>query len=215
MITSLVRLSLTFASMTAFAVALAAGEPNQSGAAQGKDVLAVATFAAGCYWCVESDFDKVDGVVETISGFMGGQTKNPTYAEVGQGGTGHAEVVQLKFDPAKVSYEKLLDYYWHHVDFLDGGGQFCDRGDQYRPVIFTHSGEQERLAKASMEALAKSGKFDKPIAVAIEPASTFTPGPDYHQDYYKTNALQYRYYRWGCGRDKRIAALWGTAVTEH
>jgi peptide-methionine (S)-S-oxide reductase len=129
------------------------------------------------------------------------------------GGTGHAEVVQLKYDPAKVSYGKLLDHYWHNVDLLDGGGQFCDRGDQYRPVIFTHTAEQQKLAEASKTALEKSGRFERPIAVKIEPASTFTSGPGYHQDFYKKNALKYQFYRTGCGRDARLKALWGAEAS--
>jgi methionine-S-sulfoxide reductase len=162
---------------------------------------------------VESDFDKVPGVVETISGFTGGHTPNPTYGEVGQGGTGHTEAVEIKFDPKKVTYDKLLDYYWRHVDLLDGQGQFCDRGDQYRPAIFTHGEEQRKLAEASKAALEKSGRFKKPIAVQIVPASAFTPAEDYHQDYHNKNPLKYRYYRFGCGRDKRITELWGDEPT--
>lgn len=169
----------------------------------------IATFAAGCYWCVESDFDKVPGVLETISGFMGGHTKNPTYEEVGYGGTGHAEVVQLKYDPSVVTYRELLDHYWLNVDPLDGSGQFCDRGPAYRPVIFTHSEEQKREAEASKVALEKSGRFEQPIAVKIAPASEFYPGPEYHQDYYRKSPLKYKWYRTGCGRDKRLKALWG------
>jgi peptide-methionine (S)-S-oxide reductase len=123
--------------------------------------------------------------------------------------------VQLKYDPKKVSYEKLLDYYWHHVDLVDGGGQFCDRGNQYRPAIFTHTDEQKALAEASKAALAKSGRFKQPIAVEIVPASAFTPAEEYHQDYYKKNSLKYRYYRYSCGRDARIATLWGDADAGH
>jgi peptide-methionine (S)-S-oxide reductase len=174
-----------------------------------QDGLETATFASGCFWCTESDFDKVKGVTETISGFMGGKTKNPTYAEVSRGNTGHAEALQIKFDPKVVSYDQLLDYYWRHVDLLDGDGQFCDRGSQYRPVIFVATPEQRRLAEVSKAALDKSGRFDKPIAVEIADASTFTPAEDYHQDYHNTHPLQYRYYRYACGRDKRLKQLWG------
>jgi methionine-S-sulfoxide reductase len=195
--------------------ALRAGEAATPVAAESNAELAVATFAAGCFWCVESDFDKVDGVVETISGFTGGHTKNPTYGEVGQGHTGHTEAVQLRYDPKKVSYEKLLDYYWHHVDLVDGEGQFCDRGNQYRPAIFTHSDEQKRLAEESKAALDKSGRFKQPIAVEITPASAFTPAEEYHQDYYKKNPLKYRYYRYSCRRDARIATLWGEMNAGH
>lgn len=183
-------------------------EPKQAAAAP-QAGLETATFASGCFWCTESDFDKVKGVTETISGFMGGKTENPTYAEVSRGNTGHAEALQIKFDPKVVSYKELVDYYWRHVDLLDGGGQFCDRGNQYRPVIFTHTPEQRRLAEDSKAALDKSGRFDKPIAVQIVDASVFTPAEDYHQDYHNTHPLQYRYYRYACGRDKRIEQLWG------
>jgi peptide-methionine (S)-S-oxide reductase len=175
--------------------------------------LEIATFASGCFWCTESDFDKVKGVVETTSGYMGGKTPNPTYKQVSAGGTGHAEVLQLKYDPSQVSYKELLDVYWHNVDPLDGTGQFCDRGDQYRPAIFYHSEEQKRLAEESKAALEKSGRFNQPIVVEITAASTFTPAEDYHQDYHNKNPIQYFIYRHGCGRDARLEALWGKAKT--
>lgn len=184
--------------------ALSADQPSSS------ENQAIATFAAGCFWCTESDFDKVEGVVATVSGFMGGQTKNPTYEEVGRGGTGHTEVVQVTYDPREVAYERLLDHYWRNVDLVDGSGQFCDRGDQYRPVIFAHTDEQRKLAEASKAALEMSGGFKKPIAVTIQSAADFTAAEEYHQDYYKKNPLRYRYYRWGCGRDQRLKELWGT-----
>lgn len=176
--------------------------------------LEVATFAAGCFWCTEADFDKVPGVVETISGFIGGKTKNPTYREVSGGGTGHTEAVQLKYDPSKVSYKQLLDVYWRNVDPLDKGGQFCDRGDSYRPGIFYHNEEQHRLALESKAAIDRSGRFDKPIVVEITPATEFTPAEDYHQNYYKRHPIQYTIYRHGCGRDARLEALWGKAPTQ-
>jgi len=178
----------------------AADEPSTT------DGLEVATFAAGCYWCVESDFDKVDGVIETTSGFTGGHTANPTYEQVGNGGTGHTESLLVKFDPKTVSYSQLLDHYWHHVDLLDGGGQFCDRGDQYRPAIFAHSPEQKKLAEESKAAFGR--QFNKPIEVEIVDAQTFTPAEEYHQDYYKKNPLKYKCYRYSCGRDQRIAEIW-------
>jgi methionine-S-sulfoxide reductase len=190
--------------VTGLAAAVTAGEGSAA-----KPALATATFASGCFWCTEADFDKVEGVVETISGYTGGKTKNPTYELVGRGGTGHTEALQVKYDPNKVSYQKLLDYYWRHVDLLDGGGQFCDRGDQYRPAIFTHGEEQRQLAEASKAALEKSGRFKKPIAVEIVAAAEFTPAEDYHQDYHNKNPLKYRYYRYGCGRDARLEQLWG------
>jgi peptide-methionine (S)-S-oxide reductase len=175
--------------------------------------LSVATFGSGCFWCTESDFDKVDGVAKTISGYMGGLVKNPTYAQVSTGRTGHAEVVQVSYDPAKVSYEKLLDVYWKNVDPLDASGQFCDKGSQYRPVIFTHSDEQKKLADASKQALVDAKRFKQPIVVEIKPATDFTPAEDYHQDFYKKNPGHYSRYRVGCGRDARHEQLWGKPAT--
>ena len=175
--------------------------------------LEVATFASGCFWCTESDFDKVKGVVETTSGYMGGTTPDPTYEQVSTGTTGHAEVLQLKYDPREVTYEELLDVYWRNVDPLDGGGQFCDRGSQYRPAIFYHTEEQKRLAETSKTTLEESGRFDQPIAVEITTASTFTPAEDYHQDFYLRNPVRYTFYRIGCGRDARLEALWGKSKT--
>jgi len=177
------------------------------------DGLAIATFASGCFWCTESDFDKVPGVVKTISGYMGGITAKPDYHSVSTGRTGHAEVLQVTYDPQRVTYEQLLDAYWHSTDILDGGGQFCDRGNQYRPAIFAHSDEQLRLATEGKEALDKSGKFSAPVAVEIARAGPFTMAEDYHQDYYKKNPLQYKVYRYGCGRDARLQTLWGSAKT--
>ena len=170
---------------------------------------AVATFASGCFWCTESDFDKVPGVLKTISGYIGGRTKNPTYRQVSSGSTGHTEAVQVTYDPSKVTYQRLLDHYWRNVDLLDGKGQFCDRGNQYRPAIFTHTPEQKRLAQTSKKALQNSGRFSKPIAVKIHDATKFTPAEKYHQNYYKKNPLKYQYYRYGCGRDRRLQELWG------
>lgn len=176
-------------------------------------LLDVATFGSGCFWCTEADFDKVDGVVSTVSGYMGGTTESPTYETVSAGGTGHVEVLQVTYDLSKVTYKTLLDYYWRHTDVLDGGGQFCDRGDQYRPVIFTHTPDQSRLAQDSKTALNNSGRFAQPIAVEIRDASSFTPAENYHQDYYRKNPILYRYYRYTCGRDARIKQLWGSDAT--
>lgn len=133
-----------------------------------------ATFAAGCFWCVEADFDKLDGVLETISGYTGGYTSDPTYESVGTQKTGHVEAVRIRFDPKRVTYEQLLNYYWHHVDFLDGEGQFCDRGSSYRPVIFTHTPEQDKAARKSKKKLEESGSFDSKNLVTIEKAGPFT-----------------------------------------
>lgn len=172
-----------------------------------KPGTAVATFAAGCYWCTESDFDKVTGVLDTTSGFMGGKTENPTYDEVSSGTTGHTEVVRVVYDPAIVTYQQLLDHYWVNVDAVDGTGQFCDRGSQYRPAIFVYNDEQKALAEASKKKLETSGQFKEPIAVQIGAHSAFTPAPD--QNFYKTNAIRYKFYRSGCGRDARLKQLWG------
>lgn len=198
-------------SLTTFLLSmLAIATLTATAGAQSKE-LAVATFGAGCYWCVEADFDKVNGVLETTPGFMGGKTENPTYEEVSSGATGHTEVVNITFDPAVVSYEKLLDYYWRHVDLLDAGGQFCDRGSQYRPAIFYHDAVQKTLAENSKKAIDDSKRFHKPVIVEINAQSAFTPAPD--PDYYKLNPLKYKFYRAGCGRDARIKQLWGSEAS--
>ena len=152
-----------------------------------------AYFAGGCFWCTESDFEKVDGVIDAISGYTGGHVANPTYKQVSKGGTGHVEAVKVVYDPAKVSYEELLEVFWMHVDPTDGDGQFVDRGSQYRSVIFYSTEEERSLAEASKKRLAASGRFDKPIATDILPLGPFYPAEDYHQDYYKRNSIRYRY----------------------
>jgi methionine-S-sulfoxide reductase len=198
-----------------FAPALPAQQGNTSPpAATPADGLELATFAAGCFWCTEADFDKVAGVVETTSGYMGGKTPNPTYKQVSAGGTGHAEVLQLRYDPNKVTYQQLLDVYWRNVDPLDKDGQFCDRGDQYRPAIFYHNEEQRKLAEESNTVLQRSGRFTQPIVVEITAASTFTKAEEYHQNYYTKQPIWYGIYRHGCGRDARLEALWGPARTQ-
>jgi len=171
--------------------------------------LQTATFAGGCFWCTESDFEKVPGVVKVISGYTGGTKENPTYAEVSSGKTGHVEAVQVYYDPTKVTYEELLDYFWKHVDPTDAGGQFVDRGSQYRSVIFYHDEEQKRLAEKSREALSKSGRFNKPIVTEIIRFTKFYEAEDYHQDYYKTHALKYKFYRYKSGRDQFLEKVWG------
>ena len=168
---------------------------------------AVATFAGGCFWCVEADFDKVPGVISTTSGYIGGQTANPTYQQVSGGGTGHAEAVEVVYDPAKVSYQQLLTYYWRHVDPLAKDAQFCDRGREYRTAIFTHGEEQMRLAEASRKRI--EAQLKQKVFTEIEPAGTFYKADEYHQDYYKKNAVKYKFYRWNCGRDQRLEQLWG------
>ena len=167
-----------------------------------------ATFAGGCFWCTESDFEKVDGVVEAISGYLGGAKANPTYEEVSAGGTGHAEAVEVIYDPSKVSYRQLLDVFWRTIDPTDPGGQFVDRGSQYRSAIFYHNAQQKKQAEASKAELERSGRFNKPIVTEIEKATAFFPAEEYHQDYYKNHPLRYRYYRYGSGRDQFLQSTW-------
>lgn len=176
----------------------------------GNTETAKATFAGGCFWCMEPPFDKLDGVISTISGYAGGKKKNPTYEEVSAGNTGHAEAVQITYDPKKITYEKLLEVFWHNVDPLTANRQFCDAGSQYRTAIFYHDDTQKRLAEESKKALAK--RFKEPIVTEIVAASEFYPAEDYHQDYYIKNPLRYKYYRYSCGRDQRLEALWGPAA---
>jgi len=175
--------------------------------ATGSKTTATATFAGGCFWCMVHPFDQLPGVVSVTSGYTGGHKKNPTYEEVSAGGTGHLESVQIVYDPKKIDYGKLLDVYWHNIDPLDAGGQFCDRGDQYKSAIFYHDAEQKRLAEQSKAKLEKQLK--QPLATTIRPASTFYAAEDYHQDYYKKNPLRYKFYRYSCGRDQRLEQLWG------
>ncbi len=173
--------------------------------------LAVATFAGGCFWCMEPPFDRIEGVVSTTSGYSGGHKENPTYHEVSSGGTGHAEVVQVVYDPSKVRYAELLDVFWHNIDPTARDRQFCDAGHQYRSGVFYHTPEQEHLAEESKSKLEASGRFGSEIATQIEAASAFWPAEEYHQDYYMKNPLRYKYYRHGCGRDARLEKLWGGA----
>lgn len=202
-----------FAAVSALAIAgvLASGPTTAQTPVPAKpaEKTELATFAGGCFWCVESDFDKIEGVVSTVSGFMGGTTPNPTYRAVTSGGTGHLEVVQITFDPAKVSYQKLVDHFWRTVDPYDAGGQFCDRGDSYRTAIFAHSPEQRKIADAAKAALAQNGPLKDPLATEVRDAGPFTAAEDYHQDFHTKNPVRYRYYRHGCGRDARLEVIWG------
>ena len=189
-------------------VSLLLGLSAAAGAlAQTPSRTAVATFAGGCFWCVEADFDKVDGVVSTISGYAGGTVANPTYEAVGRGGTGHTEAVEIVYDPAKVTYEKLLDVFWHNHDPLAKNRQFCDRGDQYRPAIFYHNEEQRRLAEQTKAM--HQARFKQPIQTEIVKAGPFYKAEEYHQDYYVKNPIRYQFYRFNCGRDARLEELWG------
>ena len=178
-------------------------------AAPAPATLARATFAAGCFWCVEPPFDKVPGVVSTTSGYAGGRVKNPTYEQVSEGSTGHAEVVQVAFDPARVSYEQLVEIFWRNVDPTDAGGQFCDRGSQYRSAIFYEGEAQKRAALQSKRALEASGRLKKPIVTEIAPLEAFYPAEGYHQDFCRKSPGRYNAYRAGCGRDRRLKELWG------
>jgi len=171
--------------------------------------LRKATFAGGCFWCTEADFEKLPGVVKVISGYTGGNKENPAYGEVSSGTTGHVEAVQVYYDPSKITYEELLNYFWKHVDPTDAGGQFVDRGAQYRSVIFYHDEDQKQLAEKSKEDLNKSGKFNKPIVTEILKFTKFYEAEDYHQDYYKTHSLKYKFYRFGSGRDQFLEKTWG------
>jgi peptide-methionine (S)-S-oxide reductase len=170
---------------------------------------AKAIFAGGCFWCMEPPFDKLDGVSATISGYTGGTKKNPTYEEVSSGNTGHAEAVQIIYDPKKITYEKLLEVFWHNVDPLTANAQFCDHGSQYRTGIFYYDENQKKLAEESKKTIAK--RFKEPIVTEITAATEFYPAEDYHQDYYSKNPLRYKFYRYNCGRDQRLDKLWGPA----
>jgi peptide methionine sulfoxide reductase msrA/msrB len=174
-----------------------------------KTMTRIATFAGGCFWCTEADLEKVPGVVKVISGYTGGRKENPSYKEVSSGTTGHAEAIQVYYDPSKITYQGLLDVFWKHIDPTDPGGQFVDRGAQYRSVIFYHNDEQKRLAEESKEGLEKSGRFNKPIVTEIVPLTTFYEAEEYHQDYYKKHSLRYKYYRYASGRDQFLQTVWG------
>jgi peptide-methionine (S)-S-oxide reductase len=168
---------------------------------------AVATFAGGCFWCMEAAFQHVPGVSAAISGYTGGHVPNPSYERVSQRDTGHKESVRVVYDPKKLTYQKLLDIYWHNIDPFDNRGQFCDKGDEYRPVIFYHTDEQKKLADATKAKYV--ARFKRPLAVEIEPAKTFYVAEDYHQDYYEKNPVRYKFYRYNCGRDQRLQQVWG------
>lgn len=175
----------------------------------GASQSAKAYFAGGCFWCMEEAFEKVEGVVSVVSGYMGGTVANPTYEEVSAGRTGHAESVEVTYDPTRVTYQKLLDAFWHNVDPLTPNAQFCDHGTQYRSAVFYSSEEEKRQAEESKAAIEQAKKFPAPIVTQLVPAGTFYPAEDYHQDYYKKNPLRYKYYKYGCGRANRLEALWG------
>jgi peptide-methionine (S)-S-oxide reductase len=188
---------------------LGSAPPAASSAEPAPEGAARATFAGGCFWCMEPPFDKIPGVVSTTSGYAGGSVVNPSYEQVSAGVSGHTEVVQVVFDPEKTSYERLLEVFWTNIDPFDGGGQFCDRGSQYRTAIFYADEAQKRAAQASKGAIEKSAKLPGSIVTEITPLDAFYPAEDYHQDYYKKNVRHYQRYRRGCGRDRRLQELWG------
>ncbi len=192
------------------------GQSNQDAAAAkagpvNSKNLATATFAGGCFWCMEPPFDKLVGVISTTSGYIGGRKLDPTYEEVSAGHTGHAEAVQVVYDSTQVSYEQLLYVFWRNIDPFATNRQFCDSGSQYRSAIFYHHEEQRRLAEASKQKLEQTRQFDRPLVTEIVAATTFYAAEEYHQDFYKKNPLRYKTYRAGCGRDRRLKELWGDA----
>jgi len=206
--------ALTRSGLVAGALLVAAGLAPSAGESAEP---AIAIFAGGCFWCVESDFDQIDGVTETVSGYIGGTLKNPGYRQVSAGGTGHYEAVKITYDPARVTYEALLTAFWHSVDPTDAGGQFCDRGESYRTAIFATDETQLAAAEAAKAEVAKDLGTD--IATAVLKAPTFYPAEGYHQDYYEKNPIRYKYYRYSCGRNARVKDLWGdkayTGIKDH
>ncbi|MDH3503338.1 MAG: peptide-methionine (S)-S-oxide reductase MsrA [Nitrospirota bacterium] len=174
---------------------------------------AKATFAGGCFWCMEEVYEKVEGVISVISGYTGGQLPNPTYEQVSAGGTGHTESVEVTYDPTKVTYQRLLEVFWHNVDPTTPNAQFCDHGSQYRTAIFYHDETQKRDIDTSKQAVEASKSFPQPIVTEIVPASIFYPAENYHQDFYQKNPVRYKFYKWNCGRSQRLEQLWGTPGT--
>ncbi|MBI3809222.1 MAG: peptide-methionine (S)-S-oxide reductase MsrA [Nitrospirae bacterium] len=202
------RLAFGLFLVSLLAVGVAGAANDAKPGADGRK-LEKATFAGGCFWCMEEALDKVDGVVSTTSGYTGGHKANPTYEDVSAGGTGHAEAVEILYDPAKVPYAKILDVFWRNIDPTTPNAQFCDHGSQYRSAIFYHDETQKRLAEESKKSLEKSKPFKEPIATEIAPASAFYPAEEYHQNFYEKNPLRYRLYKYNCGRAQRLAELWG------
>lgn len=186
--------------------AVAVSPPGSAGEAVAP---AKAYFAGGCFWCMEEAFEKVEGVVSVVSGYMGGTVSDPTYEQVSAGRTGHAEAVEVSYDPAKVSYQKLLEAFWRNIDPVTPNAQFCDHGSQYRSAVFYGTEEEQRLSEESKSAIERSKRFSTPIVTQLVKASTFYPAEDYHQDYYKKNPIRYKYYKFNCGRAQRLEALWG------
>jgi peptide methionine sulfoxide reductase msrA/msrB len=203
----IIKLTIAIA-LLAFALAFAVLSPMRAKTEEDTE-YEKATFAGGCFWCMEPAFEKLDGVVEVVSGYIGGSQPNPKYEEVSSGRTGHAEAIQILYDPSKVTYQELLEVFWRQINPTDAGGQFADRGSQYRTAIFYHNAEQKRLAEESKEALQRSGKFDTPIATEIVEATEFYKAEEYHQDYYKKSPTHYKRYRYGSGRESYLKDTWG------
>jgi peptide-methionine (S)-S-oxide reductase len=194
------------AAVCGLALWLAGAAWAAEGGAAGR--TARATFAGGCFWCLEPPFDQLEGVISTEVGYTGGHTEDPSYEEVSAGDTGHAEAIRITYDPERVGYRRLLEVFWRNIDPTQADGQFCDVGSQYRTAVFYHDEEQKRLAEASRQELLAEGKVPE-VHTEIEPAGPFYPAEDYHQDYYRKNPLRYKFYRWNCGRDQRLEELWG------
>jgi peptide-methionine (S)-S-oxide reductase len=193
--------------LLALLLAACAAEPEAGRKGPPPERVETAVFAGGCFWCTEADFEHVDGVIEAVSGYAGGRTENPTYEQVSAGGTGHYEVVRVTYDPARVTYERLVAHYFRTVDPTDAGGQFCDRGESYRTAIFVAGDEQRRLAEAAKAEADR--ELGGRVVTPILPLGRFYEAEDYHQDYYRKNPVRYRYYRWRCARDSRLETLWG------
>ncbi len=208
------KVTLIVCMAVAFTLMSARLMDNDARAAENRQ-LEKATFAGGCFWCMEPPFDKLPGVVSVTSGYTGGHKKDPTYEEVSSGTTGHAEAVQIVYDPSKINYEKLLDVFWHNIDPTVRNRQFCDVGPQYRSAIFYHNEEQRKKAEASKKALEASNLLPGPIQTEIVPASEFYKAEEYHQEYYKKNPVRYNFYRWNCGRDARLREIWGESAGGH
>lgn len=195
-------------------VLVAFGSLPGAGAEESEPQLAHAVFAGGCFWCMEPPYDRLDGVVETISGYVGGSAEDATYKKVVTGRTGHYEAVRIQYDPARVDYETLLEVFWRNVDPFDATGQFCDKGPQYRAAIFPLTDRQRELAEQSRQRVAASLAGRGEIRTEILPAAPFYAAEDYHQDYYRTNSVRYKFYRWNCGRDRRLQTVWGGSVEQ-
>jgi peptide-methionine (S)-S-oxide reductase len=195
--------------LTVAVLFIGAWNVQSTGQAAGDATLGKAYFAGGCFWCMEEAFEKVEGVLSATSGYMGGTVANPSYEEVSAGRTGHAESVEVVYDPAKVSYQKLLDVFWHNIDPVTPNAQFCDHGSQYRSAIFFRTDEEKRASDASKQAIEQSKRFNEPVVTQIVMASQFYQAEEYHQDYYKKNPVRYKFYKYNCGRAKRLEAVWG------